>query len=134
MNALDAIAFVAERKIEEALAEGQFDELPGMGKPLHFADLSHLPPDMRMAYTILKNSGHLDGAAGQDGQSGQGGMRELLAHSPEEGRVYGRMQRLRLLMLRARREELRLFPERVREEKAEVEDSPYLEKLVERIG
>ena len=131
MNALDAIAYVAERKIEEALAEGQFDELPGMGKPLHFADLSHLPPDMRMAYTILRNSGHLDEAAGQDGQ---GGMRELLVRSPEEGRAYGRMQRLRLLMLRARREELRLFPERGRTEKVEAEDSPYLEKLVERLG
>jgi hypothetical protein len=130
MNALDAIAFVAERKIEEALAEGQFDKLPGMGRPLRFADLSHLPPDMRMAYTILKNSGYLDQAP-EPGR--EGSMRELMAGCPEEGRVYGRMQRLKLLMLRARREELRLFPERVREEKVEAEDSPYLAKLVERI-
>jgi hypothetical protein len=130
MNAMDAIAFVAERKIEEALAEGQFDNLPGMGKPLHFADLSHLPPDLRMAYTILKNSGHLDQSSESGGTVG---MRELLAQSSEEGRVYGKMHRLKVLMLRVRRAELRHFPERASRERAEAEDSPYLAKLVEKI-
>jgi hypothetical protein len=130
MNAMDAIAFVAERKIEEALAEGQFDNLPGMGKPLEFDDLSHLPPDMRMAYTILKNSGYLAQSADPGKMAG---MRDLLAHSPEEGRTYGRMQRLKILMTRVRRDELRRFPERAAGEKRETEDSPYLEKLLERM-
>ena len=130
MNAMDAIAFVAERKIEEALAGGQFDNLPGMGKPLQFEDLSHLPPDMRMAYTILKNSGHLDRSFEPGGVAG---MRDLLAQSPEEGRVCGKMRRLKVLMARVRREELRHFPEPAAHERAETEDSPYLEKLLEKI-
>ena len=58
MLTADAVAFVAEQKIQEALKEGVFDNLPGAGKPLVQEDLSHLPPEMRMAYTILKNSGY----------------------------------------------------------------------------
>lgn len=53
----NAVATIAERKIQEAIEEGQLDNLPGYGKPLELEDLSHIPPDMRMAYTLLKNSG-----------------------------------------------------------------------------
>ena len=133
MNAMDAITFVAERKIEEAMAEGQFDNLPGMGKPLEFEDLSHLPPDMRMAYTILKNSGYLE----QPADKGKPvSMRELMAHVADEGRVYGKMQRLKVMMLRVRKARVEhcIEPERKKEDEApDALSSPYLEKLVERV-
>ena len=129
MNALSAIAFVAERKIEEALAEGQFDNLPGMGKPLELEDCSHLPPDMRMAYTILKNSGYLEQAEPGKAVS----MKELLARVPEEGRVYGKMQRLKVMMARVRSAEAHFNPEKAARQSCDAEDSPYLEKLVERV-
>ncbi len=60
MNAFEAIALVAEEKIREAERRGMFDNLPGAGKPLLLEDDSHIAPELRMAYTILKNSGHLE--------------------------------------------------------------------------
>ena len=47
---------IAERKIIEAMDRGDFDNLPGKGKPLPPDGLDNLPPDMRMAYKILKNA------------------------------------------------------------------------------
>src|SRR4051812_49398055 len=48
---------LAERKIEEALARGDLDNLPGAGEPLDLNDDPLVPEDVRMAYRILKNSG-----------------------------------------------------------------------------
>ncbi|RQD76089.1 MAG: DUF1992 domain-containing protein [Candidatus Syntrophonatronum acetioxidans] len=56
---MDIIAIIAENKIQEAIREGEFDNLPGRGKPLRLEDLSHVPEDLRAAYTILKNNGIL---------------------------------------------------------------------------
>lgn len=47
---------IAEERIREAIERGDFDELPGKGKPLNLEDDSHLPPDLRLAYKILKNA------------------------------------------------------------------------------
>lgn len=43
----------------EAMRRGDFDHLPGAGKPLVIEDLSMVPPELRMAYKILKNGGCL---------------------------------------------------------------------------
>lgn len=47
---------IAEERIREAIEHGEFDDLPGKGKPLDLEDDSHLPADLRMAYKILKNA------------------------------------------------------------------------------
>jgi len=39
------------------MARGEFDNLPGKGKPLVQEDLSGVPEELRMAYKILKNAG-----------------------------------------------------------------------------
>ena len=57
-----ALEIIAERKIEEALARGEFDNLPGAGRPLNLDDIDPLlPEELRMAFRILKNAG-FDGA------------------------------------------------------------------------
>jgi hypothetical protein len=129
MNPMSAIAFVAERKIEEALADGAFDNLPGMGKPLELEDLSHLPPDMRMAYTILKNSGFVDKCPepGKDLS-----MRDLLSSAEEERATYGKMQRLKVMMARVQRRKEDLALEKPAPD-ANTDASPYLEKLIAKI-
>jgi hypothetical protein len=127
---LNAIALVAERRIAEAIAAGEFDNLPGAGRPLELEDLSHLPPDMRMAYTILKNSGCLGEEPSGDKPST---MRELLARAPEEGKVHARMRRLEVMLVRVRRAEARVFPERAAHGGPGFDDSPYLEKLLQRL-
>ena len=50
---------LAERRIRTAMAEGEFDELPGRGQPLALDDDTLVPEDMRLAYRVLKNAGYL---------------------------------------------------------------------------
>jgi hypothetical protein len=54
-----AIARLAEKKIREAQENGEFDNLPGQGRPLELDDMSRVPEDLRMSYIILKNAGCL---------------------------------------------------------------------------
>ena len=129
---MNAITFVAERKIEQALEEGQFDNLPGMGRPLDIEDVSHLPPELRMAYTILKNGGYIEKLP----EAGDiVSTRELLERCPDEGRTYGKMQRLKVMLGRVKRAREDASPHRGRTdaEESEAVDSPYLEKLISRV-
>lgn len=56
MNLLDRLA---EANIEEAIGQGALDDLPGAGRSLELDDDSMVPENLRAAYRILKNSGHL---------------------------------------------------------------------------
>ena len=56
---MDAISIIAEQRIREACERGDFDSLPGAGKPLELEDDSHIPEDLRMAYKLLKNAGYV---------------------------------------------------------------------------
>ena len=47
---------LAEQRILEAQRRGEFDDLPGKGKPLALADLSWVPDELRIGYMILKNA------------------------------------------------------------------------------
>jgi DnaJ homologue, subfamily C, member 28, conserved domain len=48
---------IAERRILEAIENGEFDNLEGNGKPLALEDETWIPEDLRMAYRFLKNAG-----------------------------------------------------------------------------
>lgn len=52
-----ALELLAERKIAEAIDRGEFDRLPGHGRPLDLDDDPLIPEDLRVAYRILKNAG-----------------------------------------------------------------------------
>jgi hypothetical protein len=54
---MDIFSRIAERRIVEAMQNGEFANLPGMGKPLTFENESMIPEDLRMVYRILKNAG-----------------------------------------------------------------------------
>lgn len=47
-----------EQKIRDAIARGEFDNLPGKGKPLDLSDWQKTPEQMRMAHSLLKSSGY----------------------------------------------------------------------------
>jgi hypothetical protein len=49
----------AERHILDAQTKGEFDNLPGSGAPLELDDDSHVPPELRAGYRLLKNAGCL---------------------------------------------------------------------------
>jgi len=48
---------VAEERIQEAIRRGDFDGLPGAGKPLVLDDDPLVPAEVRAANRILKNAG-----------------------------------------------------------------------------
>jgi hypothetical protein len=54
---MNAIERIAEQRIREACDRGEFDGLAGAGKPLDLEDDADVPPELRTAYRILKNSG-----------------------------------------------------------------------------
>jgi len=56
---MDMFAILAENKIREAMLKGEFDDLPGQGKPLQLDDLSMVPEELRAGYIMLKNAGVL---------------------------------------------------------------------------
>jgi len=47
---------IAENFIREAMARGEFDNLPGAGETLSLEEYFSTPEDVRMAYSILKNA------------------------------------------------------------------------------
>ncbi len=49
---------IAEEKIREAMERGEFDDLPGSGKPLQGLDSYFATPEeVRLGYSVLKNAG-----------------------------------------------------------------------------
>ena len=57
---MDLFHIIAEEKIKQSIKDGEFDRLPGRGKPLNLEDLSGVPEELRMAYTIMKNAGYTE--------------------------------------------------------------------------
>ena len=53
---MSMFARIAEAKIAAGMASGEFDDLPGAGKPLELEDLSHVPAHMRAGYKLLRNA------------------------------------------------------------------------------
>jgi hypothetical protein len=45
-----------DEKIQEAMAKGEFDDLPGKGKPIDLSDYFATPEDRRITYSVLKNA------------------------------------------------------------------------------
>ncbi|WP_291321914.1 DnaJ family domain-containing protein [Desulfonatronospira sp.] len=95
---MDIFAKKAEERILEAMEKGELDNLPGSGKPLELKDDSHIPPEMRIAYKILKNSGYVPPE--MELQKEIINTRELLKNSREEQEAYQRVQKLNLMVTR----------------------------------
>lgn len=50
---------VADRKIREALARGEFDGLPGAGKPIDLEEYFTTPEHLRLAHSVLKSANYV---------------------------------------------------------------------------
>ena len=51
-----SIESAIEKQIKEAMARGEFDNLPGSGKPQDLEAYFNTPEDLRMAYSMLKSN------------------------------------------------------------------------------
>ena len=47
---------IVEERIRRAQRKGDFNALPGRGRPLDMVDDRHIPEDLRLAHKILKNA------------------------------------------------------------------------------
>ncbi|MGG1289864.1 DnaJ family domain-containing protein [Bacillus smithii] len=56
---MDYFTLLAEEKIKAAYEKGEFDDLPGKGKPMKMDSMVEIPEDLRMAYRIMKNAGYM---------------------------------------------------------------------------
>ena len=54
MNRLESLT---EKKIREAIENGEFDDLPGKGEPINLQDNPFEDPDMRVVHRLLRNAG-----------------------------------------------------------------------------
>jgi len=48
---------VVEARLKEAMERGEFDNLPGKGKPLDLTEYFETPEETRLAYSVLKSAG-----------------------------------------------------------------------------
>ena len=94
------IGAIAERRIVEAQERGEFDDLPGAGRPLRLEDMSHVPPELRMAYTLLRNANCLPPELEERKEIQK--LADLLATCTDEQERLRQIERLRFLILRTR--------------------------------
>ena len=95
---MDLIAALAERKILEAMERGEFDDLPGKGKPLDLSDDPMVPEELRVAYKLLKNSGYLPPELELHNEIVR--LRGLIDAACDEGQRSARVKELNVKLLR----------------------------------
>ena len=95
---MDFFQRIAENRILEALDAGLFDNLRGKGRPLKFGDESHIPPELRMAYKILKNADCLPPELELRREIVQ--LQDLVASLPDEAEKLKQMRRLNFLVMK----------------------------------
>ncbi|MBT8762790.1 DUF1992 domain-containing protein [Desulfohalobiaceae bacterium Ax17] len=93
---MDIFIKIAEEKIKEAQSKGEFDNLPGKGKPLNLDEDNHVPQELRIAYKILKNSGYIPPEI--QAQKEIKSTLDLLKHCTDEREKYKKIQKLNLLI------------------------------------
>jgi hypothetical protein len=89
---------LAEQRIQEAIKKGEFDDLPGKGKPLQLEDLSHVPEELRLAYKVLKNAGFLPPEVELLREIKT--VEDLIEHMEDEEHRYRQIRRLNYLIMK----------------------------------
>jgi hypothetical protein len=97
-RSMNFFARLAENRILEAIEAGEFDNLEGRGQPLKFEDESHIPPELRLAYKILKNADCLppELILRQEVVT----LQDLVAAMEDEAEKLKQMRRLNFLMMK----------------------------------
>ncbi len=89
---------IIEERILQAQRRGDFENLPGSGKPLEIEDDRHIPEDLRLAYKILKNAGCIPPEIELKKEIHQ--TRELLAAMEDTAQKYRTLTRLNYLIFK----------------------------------
>jgi hypothetical protein len=89
---------IIEKKIKEAQKKGEFDHLPGSGRPLRMENDSQIPDDLRLAYKILKNADCLPPELQLKKEIRQ--MEDLLTSIPDEKEKYRQIKKINFKIMR----------------------------------
>ncbi|UCE81961.1 MAG: DUF1992 domain-containing protein [Deltaproteobacteria bacterium] len=123
-NVFAALERIAEERIREALQRGEFENLPGRGKPLKLEDDQHIPEDLRLAFKVLKNANCLppELELKKEIRSAE----ELLGKLTDEGKKYRQIKKLNYLIMKLNT---------MRNGSVQWEEQQrYYEKVVEKVG
>ncbi|MGE5842010.1 MAG: DnaJ family domain-containing protein [Deltaproteobacteria bacterium] len=89
---------IVEERIKEAMERGEFENLPGKGKPIPLEDDSHVPEDLRLAYKLLKNADCLPPELLEKTEILQ--MEDMLATIPEEKERYKLIKKINFRIMK----------------------------------
>jgi len=89
---------IVEQRIREAVEKGEFDNLPGRGKPIPLEDDSHVPEDLRLAYKLLKNADCLPPELLEKKEILQ--MEDMLAAIPDEKERYKLIKKINFKIMK----------------------------------
>lgn len=89
---------LAEEHIRRAQERGEFDDLPGAGKPLVLDDDALVPKELRAGYRLLRNAGYLPPDLQLHCEIEEVGQLLAMSDDPDERANYSR--RLSYLMTR----------------------------------
>lgn len=120
---MNALAWIAEQRIQEAVNRGDLDALPSRGKPLALEDDSGVPEDLRMACKILRNAGYAPPEA--EDRKEAASLADLLRNCTDEQEKVRQMRRLDVLMARI---------ERARRRPVTPRSGSYYPRLVARVS
>ena len=98
LSVFAALQRLAEERIRDAIQRGEFDNLPGSGKPLNLEDDRHIPDDLRLAYKILKNADCLPPELELKKEIRK--AEELLSSVADEGEKYRQLQKVNFLIMK----------------------------------
>jgi len=89
---------LVEERIKDAQKKGDFNNLPGSGKPLDLDDNSCIAEDLRLAYKILKNADFVPPEIEIKDEIKK--TEDLLAGMKDEKEIYGILKKLNFLILK----------------------------------
>jgi hypothetical protein len=123
-NIFEIFDKIADQRIREAIERGEFDDLPGKGKPLQLEDDRHISADMRLAYKILKNANCLPPEVELRKQIQT--TEELLAGMKDTKEKYRQIKKLNYLVMKLNM--TRTVPLNLEK------DQKYYEKVLDKLG
>ncbi len=97
-NVFAALERIAEERIREAIQRGEFENLPGSGKPLELEDDRHIPSDLRLAYKVLRNANCLPPELELKKEINT--AEELLGALTDEGEKYRQIKKINYLIMK----------------------------------
>jgi hypothetical protein len=89
---------IVEERIKKAQQKGDFDDLPGAGKPLDLPNDQHIPEDLRLSFKILKNADCLPEEIELKKEIQR--TEDLLAAMPDTAQRHQAMKKLNYLIMK----------------------------------